>query len=556
SDVTGAVIEAVTPAGDLTDSGTIAFTDVDLTDTHGINPTIVPSLGALGTLTASVTTDTTGSGLGGVVTWNYSLAASAVEYLAENETRTEQFTITLDDGHGGTIDRTIDVTITGTNDAPVVAAVLTDDANEGDTAFTADLLAGATDVDNGETATLSVASLAYAVDGGTASATPPAGISLGVDGRTLTIDPANSAFDHLAFGVQTVIVVSYDVTDAHGVTVSQTETITITGTNDVPTIAGVTSGDVTEDVAVDGTNHINATGQLTIADADTGQSNFTAQAGTAGSNGYGSFILAADGTWTYTADNTQAAIQQLGPNGTLTDSFTAVSSDGTASQLVTVTIHGTNDAAPVISTANLQTSGNGPTTVTGLSVSDADASSTEIFTITTATAAAPGSSVTPATGTGTLADINTTLGTGIVYDPGATPPQTDMVTLTVADASGATDTVNLIFNVVDPPANTAVTLGSTSGNDVLFGTGYEDQFVFVANSNHDTIIDFTAGIDHIDLSALSSIVDSSNINAFLTNNVTSLGLDDTLITLDGNDSIILRNVAYGSLDTSDFIVHV
>src|SRR5438445_309502 len=80
TDVTGAVTELVTPAGNLTDSGTIAFTDVDLTDVHSIS-TVTPSAGALGSLTASVSTDTTGSGLGGVVTWNYSVAASAVEYL-------------------------------------------------------------------------------------------------------------------------------------------------------------------------------------------------------------------------------------------------------------------------------------------------------------------------------------------------------------------------------------------------------------------------------------------------------------------------------------------
>src|SRR6185312_14704252 len=82
-------------------------------------------------------------------------------------------------------------------------------------------------------------------------------------------------------------------------------------------------------------------------DVDAGQSNFTAQSGTAGSNGYGSFTLAADGNWTYTADNSQSAIQQLGAGQSITDSFTAVSSDGTASRLVTVTINGTNDV-PVI----------------------------------------------------------------------------------------------------------------------------------------------------------------------------------------------------------------
>ncbi|TGV50810.1 hypothetical protein EN803_40815, partial [Mesorhizobium sp. M2D.F.Ca.ET.160.01.1.1] len=81
--------------------------------------------------------------------------------------------------------------------------------------------------------------------------------------------------------------------------------------------------------------NLTADGLLTITDVDAGEANFTAQAATAGSNGYGTFTLAADGSWTYTADNTQAAIQQLGAGDTITDSFTAVSSDGSDSQLVT-----------------------------------------------------------------------------------------------------------------------------------------------------------------------------------------------------------------------------
>ena len=375
SDLTGTVLEAVAPAGNLTDTGTITFTDVDLTDAHVIT-TIAPSSGALGTLTASVTTDTTGSGLGGVVTWNYSVAASDVEYLAKNQTRVQQFTITLDDGNGGIIDRIIEVTITGTNDAPVVAVALTDNAYEGDTAFTTDLLAGATDIDLGETATLSIDNLQYSVDGGTASTILPAGVSLGSDGHTLTIDPTDPAFDYLASGDQTVIVISYGVEDAQGATVTQIETVTIHGTNDVPAIAGVATGDVTEDVAVDNTDHINTTGLLTIADADTGQSSFTAQASTTGSNNYGSFTLAANGTWTYTADNTQAAIQELGANEFITDSFVAVSSDGTASELVTVTIHGTNDVPTIAGdvTVDVAVDNDGHINATGqLTIADADA---------------------------------------------------------------------------------------------------------------------------------------------------------------------------------------
>src|SRR5437667_341626 len=107
------------------------------------------------------------------------------------------------------------------------------------------------------------------------------------------------------------------------------------------------TGAVTEDVGVVAGN-LTTGGALTIADVDQGQSSFTAQPGTAGSSGYGSFTLDAAGNWTYTAADGQTAIQQLGAGQSITDSFTAVSSDGTASQLVTVTIHGTNDA-PVLS---------------------------------------------------------------------------------------------------------------------------------------------------------------------------------------------------------------
>ncbi|WP_210241866.1 VCBS domain-containing protein [Bradyrhizobium elkanii] len=114
-------------------------------------------------------------------------------------------------------------------------------------------------------------------------------------------------------------------------------------------------------------------GALTIADVDQGQSNFTAQASTAGSNGYGSFTLDAAGNWTYTADDSQTAIQQLGAGQSITDSFTAVSSDGTASQLVTVTIHGTNDAATITGTATGSVTEDGTLTAGNtLTVNDVD----------------------------------------------------------------------------------------------------------------------------------------------------------------------------------------
>src|SRR5205814_675520 len=76
----------------------------------------------LGTLTAVKNTDTTGSGTGGQFTWTYTVADSAVEYLAAGQTKVESFSITLDDQHGGLITRQIDITITGSNDVPVITA--------------------------------------------------------------------------------------------------------------------------------------------------------------------------------------------------------------------------------------------------------------------------------------------------------------------------------------------------------------------------------------------------------------------------------------------------
>src|SRR6185369_9962912 len=122
TDVIGAVTEQVTPADNLTDSGVITFTDADLTDVHLVSGTGTPIGTTLGSLTAVKDYDTTGSGTGGQLTWTYTVADSAVEYLAAGQTKVESFTITLNDQNGGVITRQIDVTITGTNDAPIVSA--------------------------------------------------------------------------------------------------------------------------------------------------------------------------------------------------------------------------------------------------------------------------------------------------------------------------------------------------------------------------------------------------------------------------------------------------
>ena len=89
---------------------------------------------------------------------------------------------------------------------------------------------------------------------------------------------------------------------------------------------------------------LTATGTLTISDFDEGEAVFVAQMDTAGSAGLGVFNIETDGAWNYAASNSNSTIQALGAGDAITDTFTAVSADGTT-QVVTVTITGANDTA-------------------------------------------------------------------------------------------------------------------------------------------------------------------------------------------------------------------
>ncbi|HKU09160.1 MAG TPA: Ig-like domain-containing protein [Bradyrhizobium sp.] len=209
------------------------------------------------------------------------------------------------------------------------------------------------------------------------------------------------------------------------------------------------------------------------------------------------------------------------------------------------------------------------TTVLGLHVNDADAAATLTMTAVTA-GAASGTTITPSASSGSLATINGAL-SGVTYDPGATPPATEKITLSVVDNWGVSSTVNFIFT----PGNSGgggVTLEGTSGNDVIFSTGGpdtltggtgRDQFVFgpdFSSSVQDTITDFVEGIDRIDLrefSGISSANIQNLIQAAQTAQASGLTGNDTLLTLDSANhiTVLLKNVQASSLQAGDFIVH-
>src|SRR4029079_17158832 len=129
-------------------------------------------------------------------------------------------------------------------------------------------------------------------------------------------------------------------------------TVPINGSNDAAIISGTTTGSVVEIRGVvnatPGTQ--TATATLTDTDLDNPPNTFTAVSSpTASAAGYGTFTMTAAGVWTYTLDDTNSAVQALNVGGTLTDTFTVSSVDGTA-KLVTITINGSNDAAIISGT--------------------------------------------------------------------------------------------------------------------------------------------------------------------------------------------------------------
>ena len=83
--------------------------------------------------------------------------------------------------------------------------------------------------------------------------------------------------------------------------------------------------------------------------------------------------MSSAGVWTYTLNNNNAAVEALNVDDSLSDSFTATTADGTQQQ-VSITIHGFNDLAGLITTRELPiySEGGAPIALQQLTLSDLD----------------------------------------------------------------------------------------------------------------------------------------------------------------------------------------
>ena len=166
-----------------------------------------------------------------------SVDPNAYNSLAVGESEVIVYNYNIIDGNGGLVAQTATISISGSNEDPIVSGVITAGATEDDSVLAVDLLSGASDPDITDTLN---------VNGLTLSSGDDSGVTIGVN--SLSVDP--SAYNSLAVGDAEVIVYNYNIIDGEGGSVAQTATITITGLNDGPTVSGVVTDGGTEDDAV------------------------------------------------------------------------------------------------------------------------------------------------------------------------------------------------------------------------------------------------------------------------------------------------------------------
>jgi VCBS repeat-containing protein len=266
----------------------------------------------------------------------YALAngSLAVQALAQAQVVIDHFAYDATDGMVA-VGATLDITVTGINDAPVVAGDAGLVGEDGVLFATGNVLANDSDVDAG-TVLQVAAPGAYVGAYGT--------LTLQADGSYgYSLNNDSLAVQSLAGGTSAIDHFAYAATDGLVATVSALD-ITVQGVNDAP----VTVNDaaiVVEDRLTTASGNVLANDH----DVDHGTVLQVANPGTYAGE-FGSLALATNGAFTYSIDNTARKVQSLGREAVAVEHFAYTATDGQVGTNATldVFLHGTNDAPIVV----------------------------------------------------------------------------------------------------------------------------------------------------------------------------------------------------------------
>ncbi|KJC50746.1 VCBS domain-containing protein [Bradyrhizobium sp. LTSP857] len=389
-------------------SGTMTFTDSDHSDTHTTAATLHSAVLSSGTIIpasslahfqtamqSQILSDHNGSGQ---LKWNFSDADDDFDFLAKNQTLVLTYDIKVSDNHGGTAIQTVKVTITGTDDKPVInmatTTTVTEQANQTlslspDTVHVALNFTDDDLTNTGHTATV----IGVSASGATAGLLPgslgnaelmafyhvdnvvkTSGSSTGTINTTFSAP--DLAFDYLAAGQHLDITYTVQLDDHAGGVSTQTVMVTVVGTNDKPVFLSCPeSAALVEDQNVSPTGNLTAHDSLLFSDIDLADVHSVSTTVTATRSGGGSIpltnaqLLAAFGTslhdstghvigdidWNFAFPNSSANF--LNGGETLKLVYHVAVDDGhggSTTQDVTITILGSNH--PVVITSGAESS--------------------------------------------------------------------------------------------------------------------------------------------------------------------------------------------------------
>ncbi|PIE44305.1 MAG: hypothetical protein CSA50_00855, partial [Gammaproteobacteria bacterium] len=440
----------------LTTTGTLDFDDLDPADNHSI--TVTPQdEGYIGTLTPTIDPDTN------TINWTFTVDDAALDPLGEDDALTQTYTITLNDGNGGTTTENIVITVNGSNDTPV-ALPDTESVSKESPATTGNVLVNDSDVDGDS---LTVTSVNGATPGTTIT-TEFGSITLNPDGSyTYTTNTDDPRVAGLNDGETLIDTITYTLTDGNGGTASTTLTIRIQGRtsdepNEPPVIEadGISTGQVTEiednQPGENSKTHI-TTGSLSFTDADDTDTH-TVSAVPKNDNYLGTFTPTVDPAtntihWTFSVDD--ADLDSLGADDSLTQTYTLTLDDGhggTVTRDVVVTIDGSNDAPePEADTGTI--SANGPSIVSGNVLDNDKDREGDSLTVVSEIDGRPGTTKETEYGNISIQPDGTYRYTLNTNDPaiaslGDNETLTDTITYTVADGNGgiSASTITITIN--------------------------------------------------------------------------------------------------------------
>ena len=366
------------------------YSHTSATDEDGSSISSTSSTGTAGTNNVTGyygTLDLEGDG-----SYTYTADLTATQALDPGDTVTDVFTYTVDDGNGGTDTATITITVIGVNDTPVAqndVGVIVEDGtltvansananlsgsydatgeHSGDVIDTSS--SSHTDSDADASASLTVTAIRVGSSSEGSGTAGSIGSALTGTYGQLTI-AADGSYSYVANqDLADALDVGDSVTDTFNYTLSDGTatdigviTITILGANDNPTAVNDTGyikegGTLTvanSAAASSGTSTGNHTGDMTDNDTDddasstatitsitattasgSAQTTFSSNSETV-TGAYGTLTINSDGSYSYVANSNISGLDAGDAN--ITDVFTYIVSDGTATSTATLTIN-------------------------------------------------------------------------------------------------------------------------------------------------------------------------------------------------------------------------